>query len=35
MKISHLLFNVDGMNEISRSDEMSQYLELPRRNIEP
>ena len=27
MKVCHLLFNIDGMNEISRPDEMS----LPRK----
>ena len=31
MKVCHLLFNIDGMNEISRPDEMGQYLELPRK----
>ena len=31
MKVCHLLSNKDGMNEISRPDEMSQYLELPRK----
>ena len=26
MKACRLLFNIEGMNEISRPDEMSQYL---------
>ena len=26
MKVCHLLLNINGMNEISRPDEMSQYL---------